>query len=303
MSKNSEKYTLDYSNACGSSRLPDFIIIGAAKSGTTTLHKYLSRHPRLFMPKFKEPQFFNDDSVYARGLAWYQSLFVEAGKDQLCGEASTDYTRWPHTSDVPRRISQDMGCLKFIYIMRHPVERSYSHYAHYMRSGITMTFEEALKKTDILDTSMYMQQIERFLRFFPRTSFLFLLFDDLIYNPQKTFSEILHFLGVDNLDLTEGEKKLSNANIGGVDFFIRQQTTRRLRNIPGVGRVADLLPESLKNRVHTLIKQSFIGKQLRKRFELLPIAVETRTQLLGIFEKPNQMLSEYLERDLSHWYR
>lgn len=255
------------------------------------------------MPKLKEPQFFNDDSVYARGLAWYQSLFAEAGKDQLCGEASTDYTRWPHTPDVPRRIAHAIPDVKFLYIMRHPVDRSYSHYAHYMREGVTMTFEEALKKSDILDASMYMQQIERFLCFFPRESFLFLLFDDLIRDPAVTFRQIQRFLGVRELALTAREKKMANPNIGGVDLFIRQRTTRPLRAIPGVSQIADRLAESWRDYIHTLIKYSPIGTRVKKQFELAPMTPETRARLVRIFEEPNQRLSAFLNRDLSHWSR
>ena len=76
-------------------RLPDFFIIGSAKSGTTTLYRYLCRHPNIFMSTPKEMSFFSKDKEYERGVEWYASLFADASENQLCGEASTTYTRWP----------------------------------------------------------------------------------------------------------------------------------------------------------------------------------------------------------------
>jgi CRISPR-associated endonuclease Cas1 subtype I-B len=85
------------------------------------------------------------DEVYQRGETWYRSLFRHAGTDQLCGESSTCYSRWPHFGDVAGRIARDLPNVKLIYIMRHPVDRAYSHYAHNMQWGVTMSFEEALE--------------------------------------------------------------------------------------------------------------------------------------------------------------
>ena len=281
-------------------RLPDFIIIGAAKSGTTTLYQYLCRHPQIFMSKIKEPEFFSDDSVYNRGVDWYESLFARAEEMQICGEASTRYTRWPHTSDSSKRIFDVLSSGKFIYIMRHPVERAFSHYVHEMREGITMTFEEALKNTDIVDTSMYMAQLERFLRFFPRERFFFVLFDDLIREPADTLRRIQRFLGIDEIHLTNEGPALSNP--GRVDFYIRQRTTHLFRALPGSSRLIDHLPKSWRNYVNRQIKRSLLGIWLKKRynnqFALLPA---TRDRLLRIFQEPNRKLSEFLGQDLSHW--
>ena len=115
-----------------SGRLPDFMLIGAMKSGTTTLHAYLSRHPGLFLCTPKEPGFFSRDERYARGLDWYRELFTDAQPEQLCGEASTCYSRWPHFENAAPRIAADVPGAKLLYITRDPVERAYSHYRHLM---------------------------------------------------------------------------------------------------------------------------------------------------------------------------
>jgi Sulfotransferase domain len=281
-------------------RLPDFMIIGAAKSGTTTLYRYLCRHPRVFMCSPKEPTYFSHDEVYARGEAWYRSIFADADENMICGEGSTTYTRWPHTGDASERISKVFDTMKFIYIMRHPVDRAYSLYAHRMRTGITKTFEDVLQESnEYVDIGMYMMQIKRYLRYYPRSCFHFLLQEDLWHNPADVMSGIQQFLGIEELDLTsEGQIQ---ANKGGVDHYIRNRTTQRLRSIPGVSPLANVLPKSLKDKAFAMIRNSFLGKKLSREFKLQPMLDETRQHLLQLYEEPNQELAEFLERDLSAW--
>ncbi len=254
------------------------------------------------MSKIKEPEFFSNDSVYVRGLDWYKTLFDGAGALQICGEASTRYTRWPHTADAPKRIFDVLPSPKLIYIMRHPVERAYSHYVHEMRDGITTTFEQALRNTDILDTSIYMVQINRFLRFFPRERFLFVLFDDLIQDSSATLRQIQRFLGINEVDLTA--KGLVLGNPGRLDFYIRQRTTHWLKTIPGGRQIVEHAPKSWRDFSNLKIKRSPLGAWLKKRyknqFTMLPA---TRIRLLRMFEKPNRNLSAFLCRDLSLWFK
>ena len=133
-----------------SGRNPDFLVIGAMKAGSTTLHTYLSRHPDLYLHERKEPGFFSREERYARGIEWYRALFADARPDQLCAESSTCYTRWPHFADVAPRIRQHVPEVRFVYIMRDPVARAYSHYAHMMgerrSEGLpVLSFGEALE--------------------------------------------------------------------------------------------------------------------------------------------------------------
>ena len=111
-------------------RLPDFVIVGAAKSGTTTLREHLLRHPDVFMCQPNEPCFFDANANWSRGLDWYKGLFAPADDDQLLGESSTNYTRYPQVLDVPHRIHDAIPGAQLIYIMRDPVLRTYSHFVH-----------------------------------------------------------------------------------------------------------------------------------------------------------------------------
>ena len=180
-----------------SGRMPDFLIIGAMKAGTTTLHDYLCRHHCIFMAKPKEPQFFSRDHVYTRGIEWYRALFSSASPGQICGEASTCYSRWPRYPNASTRIARHAPDTKLIYMMRHPVERVYSHYGHSMQErqqkgeGPIVTFEDFLEEdNEVICASLYIRQIERYLESFPRDRLLLVAFDDLLANPQDLVNKI-----------------------------------------------------------------------------------------------------------------
>src|SRR5271167_2267183 len=98
---------------------PDFVVIGAMKSATTTLHEQLARQPGFFMSRPKEPSFFSDDRVHARGWAWYSSLFRLAKPRDLRGESSTHYTKLPTHPRTVERMVRHLPRLKLIYVMRH----------------------------------------------------------------------------------------------------------------------------------------------------------------------------------------
>lgn len=131
-------------------RLPDFYIIGAAKSGTTSLHAILDKHPGIFMPETKEPEFFARDDIYEKGIGYYADLFAEATDSQLIGEASPIYSMSPYFPNTASRIRKHTPDAKFIFIMREPVSRAFSVYGQLIKnyqnaSGdlqIHRTFEE-----------------------------------------------------------------------------------------------------------------------------------------------------------------
>src|ERR1700680_4934439 len=106
--------------------LPNFLIIGAAKAGTTSLYNYLSVHPEIFMSKRKELSFFDPQRRWHLGVEWYKSNFDASYP--VNGEASPRYTRYPRTTGVPERIQQTLGTPKLIYILRDPINRLLAQY-------------------------------------------------------------------------------------------------------------------------------------------------------------------------------
>src|SRR6516165_1122868 len=102
---------------------PDFVVVGAMKSATTTLHEQLARQRGVFMSRPKEPNFFSDDLIYARGWDWYSSLFNAADDGVLRGESSTHYTKLPTFPRTVERMTHFLPRVKLIYVMRHPIDR------------------------------------------------------------------------------------------------------------------------------------------------------------------------------------
>jgi hypothetical protein len=316
-------------------RLPDFLIIGAAKSGTTTLYEYLCRHPQVYMSHPKEPEFFARDDNYARGMDWYTSLFNKAKPHQICGEASTIYTLSPYFPKTAARIAQALPNVKLIYIMRHPVDRAYAYYVQLKKNAqnanrqlkVIKTFEESIKPDGrqsikmhvpdpaivdshlpkvpglYLDGSNYMQQIEQYLQFFPKESFLFLFMEDLIHKPAETMYQICRFLSLDDqFDWNKINPIVANQTRQHTKRFIRSRMTAPLRAISSVARIATFLPKTVRNRIYQgLRKLPYYEKWIKKQYIPPPMRPETRQMLLEQFREPNRKLAEFLNRDLSHW--
>ena len=114
--------------------LPNLIIIGAMKCGTSALHQYLDQHPDIAMSKEKELDFFIEDRNWRKGLDWYRSMFPDSGV--VRGEASPDYTHYPAIPGVPERMHTVVPGAKLIYMVRDPVERMLSQYMHNRWTGI-----------------------------------------------------------------------------------------------------------------------------------------------------------------------
>lgn len=191
-------------------RKPDFFIVGAGKSGTTSLYHYLQQHPHIWMPKFKEPHYFGEyrPPGYSEiTLQEYLSLFAQAPRDLRVGEASTFYLYSPSAA---QQIKDFCPLAKIIIILRNPISRAYSHYWFQVRNGReSSSFEEVVKaeientigdNNDIfpyLSLGCYYNQIKRYYNNFKKEQIKILLFDDLKDHTSKTCSDIFSFLEID----------------------------------------------------------------------------------------------------------
>jgi len=280
--------------------LADFIIIGAAKSGTTTLFTYLHNHPEVFIAEVKEVEYFCNDINYLKGNDWYKTHFSSKTEGQICGEASTTYSRWPHTEDVPKRMVQLLPDVKLIYIMRHPVERTYSHYLQHLRKGEMISFEDALLRDTIYtDCSKYMLQINRYLEYYPRENFLFLLLDELKNKPHKTLERIQNFLGVNCIDLINDEEIIANKS--SADYYIKSKTTDQLLKYSGGRLLKSILPATVKEKAFQFIKQTGIVSTANSEYKSSVMLDETRKKLLEIFKEDTSMLEQFLNVNLETW--
>ena len=287
----------------GLGRLPDFLVVGAAKSGTTSLWFYLHRHPGVFFAEPKELEFFSYDDRYEKGADWYKAFFAEAADGQLCGEASTTYARWPRFGDVGARIAETVPGAKLVYIMRHPIERTYAQYRHRMRlPGPRMTFEEALESDEqFVLNSMYMTQLEQFLAHTPRERIHCMLSEDLKLSPGETLARLQEFLGLEPRDLVGDAAIESNRGSSGGDDYVRQRFRRTIKRVPGVRSLSRSLPTGLKDRVLRALTGSTMGAKLKAGYQPGPLTAGTAAALADRFREPNERLAKFLGRDLSHW--
>lgn len=217
-----------YSPSCRPNRLvaaklglcpaPDFLIIGTQRGGTTSLYRYVVEHPRVRGTLCKEVHFF--DLNYVKGWSWYLAHFpicLHGQRDFITGEASPYYLFHPL---VPKRVAAHLPDIRLIAVLRNPIERAYSHYQHEVGRGAEKaSFEEALAREERLmaledrrwqtseghtsfahmhysyrSRGLYVEQLERWLRYFPRDRLLILKSEELFENPATIFSRVLEFL-------------------------------------------------------------------------------------------------------------
>jgi hypothetical protein len=187
-------------------RLPNFLVIGAMKSGTTSLFHYLRAHPQVFMSPLKEVDFFIEGGNWGRGLDWYRRQFDGASPEAVAiGEASTSYTKYPEYEGVPERISALLPDVRLIYVVRDPIERIRSHYQHRSLIGAEpLPIDVAvLQDPRYVDCSRYALQIEQYLNHFPRERLLVVTSEALKGQRVATIGGIYRFLDVDDAYVPE----------------------------------------------------------------------------------------------------
>ncbi len=180
---------------------PDFIVIGAQKAATTSLFEYLRRHPEIFLPDFKETNFFIEEGTWRRGIEWYESLYADAAGRGVprTGDISPGYTMFPIFAGAPERIASVVPLAKLVYLVREPVARMRSHYFQQLSDGFERrpAREALLRDIQYLSLSLYALQLDQYLAHFPRSQILVLRAEDLAARPQQTLDRLLTFLELD----------------------------------------------------------------------------------------------------------
>lgn len=189
----------------------DFLCIGAQKSGTTLLYEHLKSSSDVYLPRQKELHFFDNEKNYIQGSQWYKSFFIDAQDGQIKGEITPAYLFF---ECVPARIKKTIinhGDLKFVVLLRNPVYRAYSQYnmSLSIQKREHLSFEQALlyekyrldgyrNQVDYsyLSRGFYSGQIINYFKYFKRSQFKFVLYEDFVSNQDKVVNEILGFLGV-----------------------------------------------------------------------------------------------------------
>jgi hypothetical protein len=180
--------------------LPNLIVIGAAKCGTTSLHEYLDQHPEISMSGEKELYFFVEEKNLDKGRAWYESQFDAAAP--VRGESSPGYSAFPLYRGVPERMADTIPEAKIVYLVRDPIERIVSHYTHRTVNWPDMaTLAETLAPGGLRDwlvtPSRYWLQLEQYFKWFPAEQILVVDSDELRDRRHETLARIFEFVGVD----------------------------------------------------------------------------------------------------------
>ncbi len=175
--------------------LPNLIIIGGQKCGTSSLHFYLSKHPDVFMSRLKEPEYFIEERNWRRGIDWYRGCFEPA---PVRGEASANYTACRRFPGVPARVFDAVPQARLIYLMRDPLERVVSHWVHNVAGGTeTRPISAAVRHDSYVERSLYWTQLEAFLEYFPAEQVLALQSERLRRDRMAALREVFEFLEVD----------------------------------------------------------------------------------------------------------
>lgn len=284
--------------------LPNFLVVGAARAGTTSLYYYLKQHPDVFMSPKKEIDFFDIDKNFERGLDWYEKHFEGYAGQKAVGEASPLYM---YLEKVPERIAKVIPNVKLIFILRNPVDRAYSHYWYeLMLLQEHLTFERALscesrriksslrakRRFSYQDRGFYYKQIMLHMKYFSKSQMLFLLADDLQKHPVEVMKQVFDFLGVDS-SFARALGIYRKRNIAKVPRSWKLHTVMKVAG----SNIKPLIPKTIRARVRW---KKLLRVNLR-RGRYPPMRPETRQHLIEVFREENEKLSKFLGRDLSAW--
>ena len=274
--------------------LPNFLVIGAMRSGTTWLDKILRTNPNICLPqRRKEIHFFSE--YYDRGIEWYQNFFPfseHTSRYPCIGEISPDYLYYP---EVPIRIKKHIPDCRFIVILRNPADRAYSSYGFFVKNYAEQrSFQEVLETNpNVFLKGLYGQQLERYLQHFPLENFLILIYEHDILNPEKALNKIAKFLDVDvnNFNKYKINQRINSS--GNVRFPRARNLARKFRDFLR-NKDLDWLWNAAKN---SGIEAVFNAKGR----DLPPIEPNLRAELIVKYESDITVLEKLISMDLSIW--
>ena len=274
--------------------LPNFMCLGAAKSGTTTLFDVLRQHPDVYIPAFKEPHFFDIPENYNNGIEWYERNYFRKADKRIIADFTPSYF---FEKETPKRIFKGIGSeIKFVVLLRNPVDRAYSHYLHSVRDDHeNLSFEESLKqenerleryeqngdylsylRNSYFHQGLYGDMLARYLEYFTLDNFLFIHFEnEFIIDRKKVIDKVLIFIGLET----------------GINLNLD------LRSNPASKEKSKFLKKLMKKKGwwRTVLKFLVPSVQLRQ-------IIRNKVQRVNLKEFQKEKLSEKLKTDLYNEY-
>lgn len=310
--------------------LPNFICPGSAKSATTTLFDILKDHSDIYLPSVKETNFFAYEHLYAKGLKWYEKEFYPSTKGKkVIGDISTGYMQYAPVA--ANRIKEVLGSdVKFVFLLRNPVDRAYSHYCmirynndkpepefdsiinNIVKMEIKLNHKDYIELSKgyrhichedmnkwrymtYLHNGFYSKIIREYLKHFPINNMKFILFENFIKDPKKTVKKVLKFLNIDeNLEL---------------DYFKKVNSSGIVKNY----RINDILHQIANNKVLSSVLYKLLGhknvikgyyyikNKNRAKHKPPKINETTILKLKEFYHKDICELENLINTDLSNW--
>ena len=317
-------------NAFQKRRLPDFIIIGAMKAGTTSIHGILSHHDSIFMPD-NELCFFDVDDIeqhndffipaaggwtfhdYERDfdayLDWYAKAFEGARPDQLVGEDTTTYLA---SKKAPERIRKLLPDVRLIAVLRDPVTRAYSHYWHNVAAGrATLPFDRTIvhDNANYLARGFYKEHLLRYSWFLSAGRLKVVFFEDFIAEKRTVIDDLCDYLGIDGtirLNAVDSHRNPARVPVFPplrlvfnrfYRAFFAGLTFRNIPNMPGYDPSASIAGRRRKETTPAgRLLAAYARYFTRKTYP--PMRAETRRFLQEVFARANRGLSELIGRDV-----
>lgn len=285
----------------GKDRLPDFFIVGSPKAATTSLYHYLTQIPEIFVPSKKSPEHYTRNypkSFFTKPLKdkkKYLSLFNDATEKQMVGEASVFYLIDPES---PKLIKQDVPNAKIVMILRHPVQRSFSHYLMFNSAGVEkMSFSERIEKEKemlkdgfnsesyCLLPSFYHDSVKRYFDIFGKDNVKVFIFEEFVKDVQKTLEELMDFFKID-CEIPELKKETYNI-FSKPKGKLSQLLLRDRKIMPIAGEI-------LPDKIRWSIKEKFLLTESKKP----KLNQSDQKMLEEIFRDDSIKLQELLGREL-----
>ena len=248
---------------------PNFLIIGAPKAGTSSLHAWLRQHPDVGMPEHKEPRFFAIDELYegngeGQGWAWYESLFEGMEHLKAVGEASPPYAIrgvFPHAAD---RINQDLPDAKLIYAIRHPLRRIESHWVESRKSrqGTPGFLKSVRSFPKLLDATRYHSQLQAYLETNPQRPIRVVTLEQIKHDPQAVLRGCFEFLEVDPAFADSVELTAQNVS---AKMAADSSLLSWSRRVPLLDRARRLIPKSVRQTLLPSIRKPIETKPIWDR--------------------------------------
>ena len=296
-------------NKIQETRTPNLFFIGVQKAGTTLWYEYLKKHPDIFLPENKEPQFFTKDELFKQGVDKYREFYSNAKDESYVGDFSPEYIFRPNAINRIKSLIEEDA--KFIVSLRQPVQRAYSQFNMMVNRGFYMNsfdedlyldehqpdmpeYKNALRPAYLVARGMYFNQLKRLIEAFGNENVKVIIFEEWVNNPEFYYKDILEFLGLGYYPLELGEK------VGKNQTFLYQNNNNLIKFLRSINK--NLQETQFSKSIFFNKFKEFVKIRIGRSPEKLD-RVKVNQLTNSIFLEDIKKTENLLGRELSIWYK